>query len=121
MRRLFELALLLGVSVCLIGCATGNKRITEESYTKKIIAGETTRAEVTEILGKPWMVSEQTIEGETKEIWFYQYHKDNTTFLDLVLFGVLSPMNMKSDMYSFQVYFSKNGIVESITQSRMSL
>lgn len=121
MRRSFELVLLLGVSVCLIGCSTGNKRITEESCTKRIITGETTKAEVTEILGKPWMVSEHTVEGKTKEMWFYQYHKDNTTFLDLVLFGVLGPVNAKSDMHSFQVHFSEDGIVESITQSKMSL
>jgi outer membrane protein assembly factor BamE (lipoprotein component of BamABCDE complex) len=111
---------LLG-SLCVTGCAFGNKRILDQTRTKQIKVGETTKYEVAQILGKPRHKFRHTSQGKTTEIWMYIYHKERATFLDFAtggLVGVLLPQH--SDTYSFYVMFSETGAVENIKQNSMS-
>lgn len=121
-RAVLLLAIAAGSSFFLIGCEYGNKRILDSTLTERIKIGQTTKAEVTEILGKPRMVSKHAAGGQTSEMWFYMYHKDKATFLDFAtggVIGVLTPTH--SDTYSFMVTFSENGTVQNITESKSEM
>jgi outer membrane protein assembly factor BamE (lipoprotein component of BamABCDE complex) len=116
------LAIIAGGSFLMAGCESGNKRIVDNAFTEQIKIGQTTKAEVIKILGKPEVTSKNSSNGEIHEIWCYTYNKDKVTFPDVATFGIVGALiPQHSDIYSFVITFSEDGIVQNITKSEMSI
>lgn len=94
-----RLTLFLILGLLLSGCATSGTKI-EQAKLTQIKEGKTTKQEVVELFGKPYM---QTLGSDGKTIMFYQYTKVKnraTNFIPVV--GALSGgMDMEQDMLQF--------------------
>jgi outer membrane protein assembly factor BamE (lipoprotein component of BamABCDE complex) len=104
------IAILLGM--VLAGCATtGNKKIINEKILSEIKIGESTKADVMEILGEPLKVTFTDVE---EEVWDYQYVRSKpraTSFLPR-LGSVLG--GRYSLIHTLTIRFTTDGIVKKI-------
>ena len=77
-RRTLRLILVLFIWSA-IGCASaGNPRLQQEGLLSKITIGETTKADVLSLLGKPNGTHIQDQFGHKLEIWSYAYSNFET-------------------------------------------
>jgi outer membrane protein assembly factor BamE (lipoprotein component of BamABCDE complex) len=103
-------------SIVLFGCATvGSKQITRDEIVSQIKEGESTQAEVRELLGEPSSVSFTDTE---EEIWTYCYSRSvtrATTFIPVVnIFAGGSDVQN----YTLTIRFTKEGVVKKVGRGK---
>ena len=102
-------------------CATsGNPSIQDESITKNIIAGKTTKAEVTELLGPPNLTYEANEDGKPIEIWSYAFtaiESNPALYIPVVgLLALTSEDAITSHTKGFSVSFNEQGSVKKVAR-----
>ena len=112
---------LLGLMVMVMGCATsGNPSVQNDAMTKQIIAGKTTKAEVTKLLGSPNMTYEADENGRPIEIWSYAFSSiESNPALYIPIVGLLaltSDEAITSHTKGFSVSFNKQGTVQRLAR-----
>ncbi len=105
MKKLF-LAGLIGLF--LAGCATVGKPI-EQSKIQQIKEGITTKQEVIQLLGKPFMVN---LTSDGKSILMYQYVKVKNKATNFVPVVNIFAGGMDMNQQILQILLDKNDIVE---------
>lgn len=110
-REKFVVPVVLAFCVILLGCASaGSKSITNEEKVSKIIEGETTKAQVKEILGEPNMA--RNIGGS--DVWFYSYSKVQKSVVGAVpVVGIFAGKD-KHESRSLRITFTDHGIVKEV-------
>ncbi len=113
--------ILIGLVSLLPACASyGNPSVKDETLTSQIRLGVTTKEEVKALLGSPTNVISTTVDGRTQEIWNYTHATASTHPLLYVpvfgLFAMASDDAIKSESQGLTLFFSENGIVQSITR-----
>lgn len=105
--------IILAVIAVTLGCAASGTRLSKEDI-QKIKEGETTRAQVIEMLGAPPI---STLGSDGKEIFTYHFSSlkmSPQNFIPVV--GLIqSRTNMNIQMT--HILFTKDGIVEKITST----
>ncbi len=105
------MALLL-VALASLGCASyGGPRVSQEKIAQ-VKEGQTTRAQVIEILGSP-MTSTLTSDG--KEVFMYYSGTARSSAQNFIPVVNLVQSKVNMDTQSINVLFNKDGIVEKMT------
>ena len=117
MRNVWTLFIVMVVS----GCATsGNPSIQDGNVTKQIIAGKTTKAEVTELLGPPNLTYEADEEGIPVEIWSYAFtsiESNPALYIPVVgLLALTSEDAITSRTKGFSVSFNEQDTVKKVAR-----
>ena len=104
-----------------MGCATsGNPSVQNDVRTKQVIAGKTTKAEVTKLLGAPNMTYEADENGKPVEIWSYAFSSiESNPALYIPIVGLLaltSDEAITSHTKGFSVSFNKQGTVQRLAR-----
>ncbi len=104
-----------------VGCATsGNPSVKNDQMTQKVIAGKTTKAEVTDLLGSPNMTYEAEEDGKAVEIWSYafsSFETNPTLYIPLVgLLALTSEDAITSHTKGFSVSFNDKGTVKRLAR-----
>ena len=112
---------LLGLMLMVMGCATsGNPSVQNDAMTKQIIAGKTTKAEVTKLLGSPNMTYEADENGRPIEIWSYAFSSiESNPALYIPIVGLLaltSDEAITSHTKGFSVSFNERGTVQRLAR-----
>ncbi|GJL49806.1 MAG: hypothetical protein NPIRA01_10330 [Nitrospirales bacterium] len=103
------------------GCATsGNPSVNNEAVTKKVIAGKTTKAEVTQLLGAPNLTYESHEQGKAVEIWSYAFSSlESNPALYIPIVGLLALTSddaIASHTKGLSVSFNEQGTVQRLAR-----
>ncbi len=117
MNRVWILCMVLVVS----GCATsGNPSVQNDELTKKVIAGKTTKDEVTQLLGAPNLTYEADENGKPVEIWSYAFSSlESNPALYIPVVGLLALTSddaITSHTKGFSVSFNEQGKVKRLAR-----
>jgi outer membrane protein assembly factor BamE (lipoprotein component of BamABCDE complex) len=107
----------------LISCTTvDNPALLEEERLQQIRLGETTKAQVEALLGRPMTMSQTLIDGGQIETWIYNYGRAETNpllFVPIIGLGVaISGNGITAEGRSLIVGFAPNGTVRTLTRSK---
>lgn len=107
--------------IVMTGCATsGNPSVNNGELTKKVIAGKTTKAEVTQLLGAPNLTYESHEQGETIEIWSYAFSSiESNPALYIPIVGLLALTSddaITSHAKGLSVRFDEQGTVQRLAR-----
>jgi len=103
--------------ILLFGCAThGNEQIRDQERVSKILPGITTKAEVTELVGKP---TEVTFSDDGDETWKYILSKAQMRASSLIPVVGLFTGGADTQTYTLTVRF-KDDIVKSVGKGEMT-
>jgi outer membrane protein assembly factor BamE (lipoprotein component of BamABCDE complex) len=117
----------LNVFFCLLyGCATsGNPAIQDPTILSQIKIGQSNKGDVLRLLGKPTMTSTTQLNSVQHEIWAYGYAKHETNPLIYVpiigLFAMAAGGLGETQSAGFSVYFNKQGIVQTVSNSNTNI
>ena len=103
------------------GCATsGNPTVQNDDLTKKVVAGKTTKDEVTQLLGPPNLTYEANEAGTPVEIWSYAFstiESNPALYIPVVgLLALTSEDAITSRTKGFSVSFNKQGTVQRLAR-----
>ncbi len=108
--KLFTAALLM--LFVLAGCASyGGPRIAQEKLAQ-VKEGQTTRAQVIELLGQPFT---STLTSDGKEVFMYYSGTARSSAQNFIPVVNLVQSKMNMDTQTINVLFNKDGIVEKMT------
>jgi outer membrane protein assembly factor BamE (lipoprotein component of BamABCDE complex) len=112
-----KIAIICVFVVMLFGCAThGNEQIRDQERVSKIQPGITTKAEVTELVGKP---SEVTFSDDGDETWKYILTKAQMRASSLIPIVGLFAGGADTQTYTLTVRF-KGDVVKSVGKGEMT-
>ena len=97
MNRYLKVIVVLAVSATAVSCASRGKRI-DPSDVERIVAGETTKAEMIQTFGNPLSQSFDT-NGKLSMIWHYVF---------------VGPFGTGMKQQNLAVLFDQNGVVEKV-------
>ena len=118
--------LLLVVMLAITGCFShGNASLKNDAAVEQIKIGESTKADVLRLIGKPTLTYTSEISpGVRIELWSYSHMQAESSpllFIPIVgLFTAASGHGVDVDVRGFSVSFSPDGVVRSITRSSSS-
>ncbi len=103
------------------GCTTtGNPSVNNEEVTKQVIAGKTTKAEVSQLLGAPYLTYESYELGKAVEIWSYAFSSiESNPALYIPIVGLLaltSDEAITSRTKGLSVSFNEQGTVHRLAR-----
>ncbi len=103
----------------LAGCVSiGNSELASDATMAQIKVGETTKQQVTSLLGEP--TSQRSIEmgGWTREYWSYSYASSTINPLEyLFLYGLFfNGIGLHDTRYDLSLFFDHRGIVSSLSK-----
>jgi outer membrane protein assembly factor BamE (lipoprotein component of BamABCDE complex) len=118
--------LILVVTMALTGCFShGNASLKNDAAVEQIKIGESTKADVLRLLGKPSSTyTSEVSPGVRIELWSYTHMQAESSpllFVPIVgLFAAASGNAVDVNVRVFSVSFSPDGVVRSITRSSSS-
>jgi outer membrane protein assembly factor BamE (lipoprotein component of BamABCDE complex) len=105
----FCLVLLLAITGCVSGM--GNKEITKDELVNKIVVGQTTKAEVKQLLGQPTDVH---FADNGEEIWYYRYTRSNVRSSSFIPYAGAVVGGADTKTVTLTVRYTTDGIVKNI-------
>ncbi len=117
MKQMWLLCLVLVVT----GCATsGNPSVQNDALIKQVIAGKTTKAEVTKLLGTPNITYKSDENGKPVEIWSYafsSFESNPALYIPVVgLLALTSDEAITSHTKGLSVSFNEQGTVQRLAR-----
>lgn len=112
MKQLMGMALVAGMAMGMVGCATTTGRPFDARAAETLVDGKTTRDQVRQALGEPETVEDR---GDGTTMWIYSFSQSKASFKDYVPFagGDNHPTRQM-----LAVVFDHRGVLESHTASQ---
>lgn len=112
----------LGLSCLLLaGCVSlGTSELASDQTMAQIRVGETTKQQVTSLLGEPERRRTTEMGGATREWWAYRYESAVINPLDyLFLYGFFfNGIGFYDTRYDLSLFFDHRGVVSSVSRLR---
>lgn len=103
----------------LAGCVSiGNSGLASDATMAQLKVGETTKQQVTSLLGEPTSQRSIEVAGSTREHWSYSYASSTINPLEyLFLYGFFfNGIGLPDTRYDLSLFFDHRGIVSSLSR-----
>lgn len=109
-----KVAIAVAVVALLAGCASvGNERLAsedEQTIAQKIEIGETTKADVTQMLGAP---TSKMFDAKGQEQWMYMHSHASADAVNFIPFAALFGTSTSGETKQLTVVFDDDGVVSN--------